>query len=53
MEQNLFSSLPVDAAILQAVEQMGFQQMTEVQNKRNPADAGGTGRHCKGAHRHR
>ena len=36
MEQNLFSSLPVDAAILQAVEQMGFQQMTEVQSKAIP-----------------
>ena len=33
MEQNLFSSLPVDAAIFQAVEQMGFQKMTEVQRK--------------------
>lgn len=36
MEQNLFSSLPIDAAILQAVEQMGFQQMTEVQSKAIP-----------------
>ena len=36
LEQNLFSSLPVDAAILQAVEQMGFQQMTEVQSKAIP-----------------
>ena len=36
MEQNLFSSLPVDAPILQAVEQMGFQQMTEVQSKAIP-----------------
>ena len=36
MEQTLFSSLPVDAAILQAVEQMGFQQMTEVQSKAIP-----------------
>lgn len=36
MEQNLFSSLPVDAAILQAVEQVGFQQMTEVQSKAIP-----------------
>ena len=36
MEQNLFSSLPVNAAILQAVEQMGFQQMTEVQSKAIP-----------------
>ena len=33
MEQNRFSSLPIQEPILQAVQEMGFQEMTEIQSK--------------------
>lgn len=36
MEQNRFSSLPVHEQILQAVQEMGFQEMTEIQAKAIP-----------------
>lgn len=36
MEQNRFSSLPIQEPILQAVQEMGFQEMTEIQSKAIP-----------------
>ncbi len=36
MEQNRFSSLPIHEQILQAVQEMGFQEMTEIQAKAIP-----------------
>ena len=36
MEQNRFSSLPIQEPILQAVQEMGFQKMTEIQSKAIP-----------------
>lgn len=36
MEQNRFSSLPIQELILQAVQEMGFQEMTEIQSKAIP-----------------
>lgn len=36
MDQNQFSSLPVHEQILQAVQEMGFQEMTEIQAKAIP-----------------
>lgn len=36
MEQNRLSSLPIQEPILQAVQEMGFQEMTEIQSKAIP-----------------
>lgn len=36
MEQNRFSSLPIQEPILQAIQEMGFQEMTEIQSKAIP-----------------
>lgn len=36
MEQNRFSSFPIQEPILQAVQEMGFQEMTEIQSKAIP-----------------
>lgn len=36
MEQNRFSSLPIQEPILQTVQEMGFQEMTEIQSKAIP-----------------
>lgn len=36
MEQNRFSFLPIQEPILQAVQEMGFQEMTEIQSKAIP-----------------
>ena len=36
MEQNRFSSLPIQEPIIQAVQEMGFQEMTEIQSKAIP-----------------
>ncbi len=33
MTQNLFSSLPVSESILKAISEMGFEEMTEIQQK--------------------
>ena len=49
----LYSELHCSEAIHKAVEQMGFAEMTEIQEKTIPVMLAGGGRHRQGSHRHR